>query len=138
MKTMPFLRRAFTLIEILVVISIIAILMAMLLPAAAKVNDRARQKQAHNDQLQIVNAVKSNQTEYGKLPSVTPANASTPTGDVLVGDADGKATIDNGALMNALRAIDRGLNEHHALNPKRIVFFDGRTEGMGAQGTAQE
>ena len=67
-------------------------------------------------------AVRQYHTEYGKYPSV----AAPVTGDVLVGDADAKATIDNGALFDALRAIDRGLNEHHALNPKRIVFFDGR------------
>lgn len=131
MKTMSLLHhrevRAFTLIEILVVISIIAILMAMLLPALATVNDRARQEQAHNDLLNIVVAVKQYQTEYGKLPSVTPAKASPPNGDVLVGDADAKATIDNSALMDTLRAIDRGVNEHHALNPKRIIFLEGRT-----------
>ena len=126
MNTLSLLRRAFTLIEILVVISIIAILMAMLLPALATVNHRSRQEQAHNDLLQIVNALKSYQTEYGKFPSVTSATTSAPSGDVLVGDADAQATIDNSALMDTLRAIDRGLNAHHALNPKRIIFLEGR------------
>lgn len=125
----PFRRplpRAFTLIELLVVISIIAILMALLFPALASVREQMRREQAHNDLLSIVNAVKHYQSEYGKLPSVTPATASAPEGDVLVGDADAKATIDNSALMDTLRAIDRGLNEHHALNPKRLVFLEGR------------
>jgi hypothetical protein len=44
-----------------------------------------------------------------------------------VGDAESKATIDNSALFDTLRAIDRGLNERHLLNPKRIVFLEGRT-----------
>lgn len=132
MKTMPVpLRRrevrAFTLIELLVVISIIAILMALLLPALAIVREHMRREQAHNDLLSIVNAVKHYQTEYGKLPSVTPTTASGPTGDALVGDADAKATIDNSALMDTLRAIDRGLNAHHVLNSKRIIFLEGRT-----------
>ncbi len=125
MKTTPL--RAFTLIELLVVISIIAILMALLFPALATARDRARREQAHNDVMNIVVAVKQYQTEYGKLPDVTPATASVPGGDVLVGDADAKATIDNSALMDTLRAIGRGLNEHHAQNPRRIVFLDGKT-----------
>ena len=125
MKTPP-RPRAFTLIELLVVISIIAILMALLFPALSIVREMMRREQAHNDLLSIVNAVKHYQTEYGKLPSVTAATASAPGGDVLVGDADAKATIDNSALMDTLRGIDRGLNAHHALNPKRLVFLEGR------------
>ena len=121
MKTMPL--RAFTLIELLVVISVIAILMALLFPALTTAREHARREQAHNDVMNIVVAVKQYQTEYGKLPDVTPA----PTGDVLVGDADAKATIDNSALMDTLRAIGRGMNEHHAQNPRRIIFLEGRT-----------
>ncbi|MEO7317593.1 MAG: type II secretion system protein [Chthoniobacteraceae bacterium] len=134
MDTMPLRRfilpRAFTLIEILVVISIIAILMAMLFPALEKVREQARRAQARNDLGQILLAVKNYHGEYGKYPSVA---AIAPDGDVLVGDADAKATIDNSALMDTLRAIGRGLNERHVLNPKRIIFLDGRTAGNAAE-----
>ena len=128
MNPMPLRRspapRAFTLIELLVVIAIIAILMGLLFPALTKIKDRARQVQAHNDVLNIVAAVTHYQTEYGKYPMVA---AAAHSGDALVGDADAKATIDNSALFDTLRAIDRGLNERHALNPRRIVFLEGRT-----------
>ncbi len=126
MKTMPLPPRAFTLIELLVVISVIAILMALLFPALNSVREQMRREQAHNDVLSIVNAVKNYQTEYGKLPRVTPASANAPDGDVLVGDADAKAAIDNSALMDTLRAIARGLNERHALNPRQIIFLEGK------------
>lgn len=134
MNTMPLRRftppRAFTLIEILVVLAIIAILMALLFPALEKVREQARRAQARNDLGQIVLAVKNYSAEYGKYPSV---EAAAPDGDVLVGDADARATIDNGALMDTLRAIGRGLNDRHVLNPKRIVFLEGRTARDGAE-----
>ena len=122
--------RAFTLIELLVVIAIISILMGLLFPALAEAREQTRRAQARNDIMQIVAAVTQYHTEYGKYPSVA---AAATGGDALVGDADAKATIDNGALMDTLRAIDRGLNEHHALNPRRIVFLEGRTAGDASE-----
>ena len=128
MNTTPLRRsplpRAFTLIELLVVIAIISILMGLLFPALTAAREQMRREQARNDLTHIVAAVQNYQTEYGKYPSVA---AAAPVGDVLVGETDAKATIDNGALMDTLRAIDRGLNERHALNPRRIVFLEGRT-----------
>jgi prepilin-type N-terminal cleavage/methylation domain-containing protein len=117
------LLHAFTLIELLVVIAVIAILMGLLFPVANTVREQMRKAQARNDLSNIVTAVKHFQTDYGKYPQVA---AAAPNGDVLVGDAGAKATIDNSALFDTLRAIDRGLNERHSLNPKRILFLEGR------------
>ena len=117
------LPRAFTLIELLVVIAIISILMGLLFPVLRKVTDQARRAQAHQDLMSIVAAVKQYHTEYGTYPSVAP---SAPGGDALVGDPSAGATIDNSALMDTLRAIDRGPNVRHALNPRRIIFLEGR------------
>lgn len=118
-------RRAFTLIELLTVIAVIAILMGLLFPAIAIVREQMRRAQATNDITNIVTAVKQFQTEYSKYPAVLEA-ATSAEEDTLVGDAVAKATVDNSALFDILRAIDRGPNQGHRGNPKRVPFFEGR------------
>src|SRR5947207_13164611 len=59
---------AFTLIEMIVVMLIIATLAALFMGAATSVFDRARKVQAKNDVVQIVNAVNAFYTEYGYYP----------------------------------------------------------------------
>jgi prepilin-type N-terminal cleavage/methylation domain-containing protein len=116
---------AFTLIELLTVIAIIAILMGLLFPAISIIKDQARKVQAKNDVTNVVAAVKQYYTEYGKYPPVetTPADA---TKDAFVGDTKANATIDNNALFDTLRSIARGVNDAYAMNPRRIVFFEGK------------
>src|SRR5438477_6294946 len=62
------LTSAFTLIEMIVVMLIIATLAALFMGAATSVFDRARKVQAKNDVVQIVNAVNAFYTEYGYYP----------------------------------------------------------------------
>ena len=64
-------RRAFTLIELLVVIAIIAILAAMLLPALAKVKQKAREKQARLDVANLQSAILKYESDYSRLPCST-------------------------------------------------------------------
>jgi len=66
--------RAFTLIELLIVIAIIGILMALLFPAVNGAMDAARRAQAQNDVTQIAMAVNSYASEYGKLPTTQSGN----------------------------------------------------------------
>jgi len=62
-------KRAFTLIELLVVIAVIAVLMAILLPALNKVREQARQKTCANKIRQQVFAFTMYANENdGKLP----------------------------------------------------------------------
>lgn len=93
--------RAFTLIELLIVIAIIGILMALLFPAVNGAIDAARKAQAKNDVTQIATAVTAYETEYGKLPLTT----------------EGIQDV-NKDLVETLMAVNTDNN------PRRIVFIE--------------
>jgi type II secretory pathway pseudopilin PulG len=127
------LTAAFTLVELMTVIAVILVLMGMLFPAVDSVKNSARRSQAKNDVMQVTNAVKHYFTEYGKYPNVQNAAGGSSAGtgpqpDVLLGSKSGglPAVMDNAALFNVLRAISRTPNDEHSLNPRRIVYFEGR------------
>src|SRR5947199_3198772 len=97
-------RAAFTLIEMIVVMLIIATLAAALLTASSGVFDRARKTQMKNDETQIVTAVNAYYTEYGKYPM---ADARQGT-DTLYGKSN--TAPGNEDVFNVLRAIATGVN----------------------------
>lgn len=124
--------RGFTLIELLTVIAIIAILMGLLFPAVAAVKEAAKKAQAKNDCTGIVAAVKQYKSEYGKYPDVKPAGGGSAAADEetdeIVGDTEKlpNAMGPNNLLFDTLRAIDRGSNASHRLNPRKITFIEGK------------
>ena len=127
-------RAGFTLVELMTVIAIILVLMGMLFPAVDAVKNNGRRAQAKNDVLQVTNAVKNYFTEYGKYPSVSTAPAGSGSGsgtepDTLVGSSAGGLPVvgENSVLFNTLRAISSSPNDQHVLNPRRIVYFEGRS-----------
>jgi type II secretory pathway pseudopilin PulG len=116
---------AFTLVEMVVVMLIIATLAVFILTGASSVFDRARKTQAKNDETQIVTAVNAYYTEYGKYP-MADANQGTDTLYGKSGTAPG-----NEDVFNVLRAIATGVNASDVLNPRKIIFFSGKDGGAG-------
>jgi prepilin-type N-terminal cleavage/methylation domain-containing protein len=128
---------AFTLIELLTVIAIIAILMALLFPAIGSVRENAKKVQAKTDLQQIVTAVKAYNTEYGKYPVLTANPSSSTTGqndpdaDTFVGDGKiiqgVQIQYDNNSLFNTLRDLTGDPNgPNHLTNPRHVVYFEGK------------
>jgi prepilin-type N-terminal cleavage/methylation domain-containing protein len=122
--------RGFTLLELLVVITIIIILIGMLFPAFRGIQDQAKRTQAKNDLSQIVAAISAFYTEYGRYP--LPTTATTDTA------ATYSAT--NNVVFDILRYdITRDPTTVNALNPRQIVFItppiakDQTTPKLGVQ-----
>ena len=101
-------RRAFTIVELLVVILIIGILVAFAFPAFQGVLERAKKVQAKNDVTQIVTAVNAFYTEYGRYPTTATTDATATYGP---GHLSSKAVFDE------LRA------KSIALNTRQIIFI---------------
>ena len=109
-------RKAFTLLELLVVISIIAVLAGILLPVTGSVMNNARKVQAKNTEVQIVNAVKSFQTDYGVYPVTTDQSASGAN-DVTFGINDPHSAL----LTDCLRDDGYG---NDTLNTRHVVYLE--------------
>src|SRR5207248_2340117 len=109
---------AFTLVELLVVIGIIAILMGLLFAGGRAVQQQAKRTQAKNDLAQIVTAINAFYTEYGRYPtSLTPDTTAT------YGPAGGNT---NNLLFNELRACtatDTTCTAAATLNTRQIVYI---------------
>ena len=119
-------RAAFTLIELLTVIAIIAILMGLLMSALGGAKDQARRTEAGATVRNIVNACKSYYNDYGKYP---PISSAAGTDFNSFGDtAKGKCKIANNELFYVLRGISLGFNSTpaaHSLNKRQQKYFEG-------------
>jgi prepilin-type N-terminal cleavage/methylation domain-containing protein len=89
----------FTLVEILVTMTIIVILVSLLLPAISSIRSSARRKQAAVQATAVVNAIKQYHNVYGEFPGQTKD------------DADGEVTP--ARVIEALR-----------VNPRKMLFLE--------------
>ena len=133
-KTAP--RAGFTLVELLVVISIIAVLMALILGAAQSTTQNAKRTEAQNTCKQIVTAVNAYYTDYAKFPAIAAGGSGGQNEgkDVVVGDPGAGAALPNNVLFDTLRNIPRGANQNSVLNPRRNVYFAAKSARLSSTG----
>lgn len=101
----PRMRSAFTLIELLIVIAVIAVLAGLSFPAMRGALNSGKKAQARNDVQQMAAAIRAFELEYGRQPSTTTGE------DQWVGG-------NNENLVKVLLGIDQNLN------PRGIRFFE--------------
>ncbi|HVF72721.1 MAG TPA: prepilin-type N-terminal cleavage/methylation domain-containing protein [Chthoniobacterales bacterium] len=101
---------AFTLIELIVVIMIIAVLVGLSFPVYQGVQNSAKKTQAKNDVTQIVTAVNAFYTEYGRYP--IDSTVITDTGATF-----GQGSSNSRVLFDTLRG------KTTTLNTRQIVFI---------------
>src|ERR1043166_8664705 len=110
----------FTLLELLVVITIIIILIGFLFPAFRGIQDQAKRTQAKNDLNQIVTAISAFYTEYGYYPLPSGINTDTIYGDPSVGGNP------NNLILDILR-YDTSHGDGawvQTINPRQVVFIE--------------
>src|SRR4030095_15406592 len=131
-----FSKAGFTLVELLVVIGIIVILMSLLLTAIPAVKEASRKLEAKNTVNQITVAANAYYTEYAKFPPLNDPDEPPPAADKdqWVGDQAMTAKLNNNALFFTLRNINKGPNKDNAANPRRVVFFEGKSAAVNNSG----
>ena len=142
-------RFAFTLVELLVVITIIGILMALLLPAINAARETARQLQCQNNLNQIGKACQNHITSKGALPC---GGKYTYIGEAQLDDDGGKGSTEKqigGWIFNLLPYIEQdalyqmtrqsdAARERAAATPVKLFYCPSRRTAQGYPMTASK
>ena len=143
-RTRQLQRRAFTLVEMLVVIAIIAILAGILIPVVGRAKTKAKVAASRVEMAGLETAIKSYKNDYNRWPIPKKPMGVTRWAnrgrDFTYGiNEPNYVTPNNEALMDILMAEDRrrpnlsgfplGYNPEHSRNPKKNKYFEPKESG---------
>jgi len=104
--------KSFTLVEILVVISIIGLLAGLALPAIQGAQTAARKGKAKAEMQSIITSLKAYQNEYGRLPNPS----------AVGGGGDGY--FSDSASPRLFLMLSGATNDSSGENPRQIAFLE--------------
>ncbi len=129
MKAHPHRRpSAFTIVELVAVIAIASVLFVLICWPRLGSRPSAPRQTAAVVVRNVVIAAKNFKEDYGHYPEIPAAQDGTPANPYLsFGDqAEGRCKVSNAQLLDVLRAIDRGPNAGHVLNPKQTKYYENK------------
>jgi len=149
--TPPHLRRrrtGFTIVELLVVISVIAILASLLLPVLSAVTKKAKETKAKLEARDIATAIQGYDSAYGRFPVSAAAQAAanpdftyggtfqTPGAPVQIGTVVGGSVSNNSEVVAILMDLTNypgtttpTVNANYQKNPQQTIFLNAKMSG---------
>lgn len=113
--------KAFTLVEILVVVSIIGLLAGLALPAVQGALNSAKKGKAKAEMQSIITALKSYQNEYGRMPDINALGGSAERDNLDQGNDGWFGTNTSRNLFLMLSGSNVPAQNQ---NPRQIVFLE--------------
>jgi len=128
-QTIRLQHRAFTLVEMLVVIAIIAIMASILVPVVGRAKTKAKVAAARVEMAGLELAIKSYHNNYSRWP-VPKNSVKNVLGEDFTYDSNGTVSPHgNEALMQILMAVDGVYNTGHERNPKKNKYIEPKESG---------
>jgi len=147
--------KGFTLVEMLVVITIIAILVTITVPFVFRAVTKSKVATARTDMINLKGAIQSYHNDSSRFPTARGAPSNLYGGDLtfhlpfgrkhaddspqhvgiwppnspvpVVAEYDNHVTPGNHVVMAILMAADFGANQNHGRNPKKTAYLSPKT-----------